>query len=136
MIPASLSLQQEIAIESRESLPSKTYRLDFKNKRILGHIDGREAVMQFVQKVMSIDKYAYMIYNWYYGNEVFTLIGLPYDYVTTDCRRIVKEALMVDDRILDVTDFQFTQSSADSLTMSCLVKTVYGNIDYSQEVML
>lgn len=136
MIPESLNLDQELFNEQHESLPGRTYRLDFVNKRIVSQIDGKEAVMQFIHKALNTDKYAYAIYNWYYGNEIYTMVGMPYDYVVAECPRIMQEALLVDDRITDVTDFKFTKSSHDSLTTSCLVKTIYGDIEYSQEVMI
>ena len=136
MTPESLDLTEETTTEEYESSPDLTYRLDFANKRIIGKVDGKDAVMQFIKKVLNTDKYAYSVYDWYYGNELLLLVGMPYDYVITECRRIVDEALTVDSRILEVTDFKFDRVSSDSMTMSLLVKTIYGDINYSQEVMI
>lgn len=136
MIPSTLQTQDLIESEEYESLPSKTYRLDFVNQRIIGVIDGPEAIMQFIKKVLNTDKYAYSIYDWYYGNELFSLIGMPYSYVKADCPRIIEEALLADDRILSVENFEFTKLSTDSLSMSCIVRTVYGTLTYTQEVSL
>lgn len=135
MIPETLN-QNLTEVEEYESLPSHTYRLDFVNKRIIGVVDGSEAIMQFIKKVMAIDKYAYSIYDWYYGNELFRLVGMPYDYVITECPRILEEALLADDRILSVENFAFSKSSIDSLSVSCTVRTVYGTLNYTQEVSL
>lgn len=136
MIPATLNTEYSDNFEEYESLPSKTYRLDFVNKRIIGIVDGPEAVMQFIKKVLNTDKYAYSIYDWYYGNEIFSLVGMPYEYVKTDCPRIVEEALLADDRILSVENFEFSQLSMDSLSMSCTVRTIYGTLNYTQEVSI
>ena len=136
MIPQTFNIQNSIESEEYESLPSNTYRLDFVNKRIIGVVDGQEAVMQFVKKVLNTDKYAYSIYDWYYGNELFELVGMPYDYVITECPRIIEEALLADDRILSVENFAFSKSSIDSLSMSCTVRTVYGTLNYTQEVAI
>lgn len=136
MIPDTINSSELIENEEFESPPDKTYRLDFTNKRIIGKVEGKEAVMQFIKKVLSTDKYAYEIYDWYYGNEILSLVGMPYDYIITECSRIVDEALTVDDRILEVVDFRYQRLSTDSLEMSCVVRTIYGTINYSQEVAI
>ena len=135
MIPNSPAVTQESQnTEAFEILPTKTYAIDLENKRIMGTIEGRDAVMQFIRKVMSTDKYAYEIYDWYYGNELLKLVGKPYDYVVTRIPNIFREALLVDDRITDIRDFTFTQSTLDSVHVSCQVHTIYGNVNYEQEV--
>lgn len=137
MIPNSrdLFLQDENA-DSFQILPAKTYKVDLVNKRIIGTIDEREAVMQFIQKALSTDKYAYEIYDWYYGNQLQKLVGHSKDYAITRIPNIIKEALLVDDRITDVRDFTFTQPSIDVVVVSCVVDTVYGQITYEQEVLI
>lgn len=137
MIPDSDDyLYEQENIENYEVSPTKTYKIDTVNKRIIGTIEGRDAVLQFINKVMITDKYAFEIYNWYYGNELSRLIGHPYDYVVTRIPNVFKEALLVDDRILDVHDFAFTKSDIDSIVVSCTVDTVYGEIYYKQEVSI
>lgn len=137
MIPQSPNLTaQDETIDSNEILPAKTYRIDHANNRIIGIIDGREAVCQFISKVLNTDKYAFEIYDWYYGNELLGLVGLSYDYVITRIPNIFKEALLVDDRILDVRDFTFNRSGLDSVLVSCVIDTVYGVVKYEQEVLI
>lgn len=135
MIPESqdVFLQDENS-ENFEILPTKTYRLDTINKRIIGTVDDSEAVLQFIRKVLSTDKYAFEIYDWYYGNELMKLLGHSYDYVVTRIPNIFREALLVDDRITDVRDFTFSRPSIDSVVVTCEVDTVYGAIKYEQEV--
>lgn len=122
--------------ESQELLPTKTYRIDWQNKRIIGTIDGREACMQFIHKLFKTDKYAFEIYDWYYGNEIYRLMGQPYDYVATRIPKVCIEALMVDDRIVDVRDFTCKRTSVDSITVSFTVDTVYGVIKYEKEMAI
>lgn len=119
-----------------EILPTKTYRLDPVNKRIVGTVDGPDALMQFIRKVLSTDKYAFEIYDWYYGNELIKLVGQSYDYVVTRIPNIFREALLVDDRIKDVRDFTFNQIQLDAVVVSCTLDTVYGAIKYEQEVVI
>lgn len=136
MIPSSTELLEEQNTQAFEILPTKTYRIDPVNKRIIGTIEGRDAIMQFIRKVLSTDKYAFEIYDWYYGNELAKLVGHTYDYVVTRIPNIYKEALLVDDRIIDVRDFTFTRSGIDSILVVCQVDTVYGQIKYEQEVLI
>lgn len=136
MIPESQDyfLQDEES-ENFQILPTKTFKIDPVNKRIIGMIDDEEAVMQFIRKVLNTDKYAWEIYDWYYGNELLKLVGHSYDYVCTRIPNIFKEALLTDDRIVDVRDFTFRQNAIDSIFVTCVVDTVYGEIVYEQEVL-
>lgn len=136
MIPNSQdAFLQDENTENYETLPAKTYKIDLVNKRIIGIVDGADAVLQFIQKVLSTDKYAYEIYDWYYGNELQKLVGKSYDYVVTRIPNIFREALLVDDRIVDVRDFVFARTQMDAVHVSCVVDTVYGQIIYEQEVL-
>ena len=137
MIPETQDyFMQDENSENFEVLPTKTYKLDLVNKRIIGTVQDKDAVMQFIQKVLNTDKYAFEIYDWYYGNELLKLSGKEYDYVVTRIPNIFKEALLADDRILDVRDFTFRKSSIDSVVVFCLIDTVYGVITYEQEVLI
>lgn len=137
MIPQTVDLiESDDSMENNEVAPAKTYKIDFTNKRIIGVVDDRDAVLQFIRKVLNTDKYAFEIYDWFYGNDIYTMIGSPYDYVVTRLPNIFKEALLVDDRIVDVRDFTFTKSSIDVILVSCVIDTVYGDITYEQEVKI
>ena len=137
MIPESQDFfSQDENVDNYEILPTKTYKIDPINKRIIGVIDGRDAVIQFINKVLSTDKYAFEIYDWYYGNELKKLVGHPYDYVVTRIPNIFREALLVDDRITDLREFTFNQTHIDSVTVSCIVDTIYGEVKYEQEVLI
>jgi len=134
MIPETLNEENLIDIEEYESPPSLTYRLDFTNRRIIGKIDDKEAVIQFIKKVLNTDKYAYPIYDWYYGNELLTLAGMPYDYIVVEAPRIIEEALLVDDRITYIDQWSFKKVAVDAIEISFLVHTIYGDIKYTKEV--
>ena len=134
MIPETLNSDNLIDIEEFETPPSLTYRLDFVNRRIIGKVDDKEAVLQFIKKVLDTNKYAYEIYDWYYGNELLALVGQSYDYIAVEAPRIVEEALLVDDRITYIDSWSFKKISVDTLEISFLVHTIYGDIKYTEEV--
>ena len=134
MIPETLNEENLIDIEEYESPPSLTYRLDFTNRRIIGKVDDKEAVMQFIKKVLDTSKYAYEIYDWYYGNELLALVGMSYNYIVVEAPRIIEEALLVDDRITYIDQWSFKKVAVDAMEISFLVHTIYGNIKYTEEV--
>lgn len=137
MLPNIDTELDDITTEQDEELqPSRTYKIDFENKRIVGMIDDYEAVVQFIRKSLNTDKYAFEIYNWCYGNEIRSLIGMPYSYVVTRLPNIIKEAVLTDERILDVRDCTFEQLDIDSMLISCNIDTVYGTVNFEQEVSI
>lgn len=135
MIPETPAFSVDTT-EEFETLPTKTFRLDRTNGRIMGNIDGSEAVTQFIKKVLDTSKYAYEIYDWYYGNQLNLLVGQPYDYVVARIPSIVEEALCSDDRITGVRDFTFERLALDSCSSSFYVDTIYGSQKITMEVPL
>ena len=134
MIPETLNFEENVSIDEYETPPALTYRLDFTNRRVIGKVDNKEAVFQFIKKVLDTDKYAYAMYDWYYGNEILSLVGQSYDYIIVELPRIVEEALLVDDRIKSVDSWIFKKISSDSMQAEFLVHTIYGTVNYNLEV--
>ena len=116
--------------------PSLTYRLDMKNHRIMGKIDGADSVMQAIKKILNTDKYAYEIYDWNYGQQLLKLLGKDFDYVIAEIPRIINDALKQDNRIKDVTDFTFKKTDYNSLYVTFLVRTIFGDLNYETEVAI
>lgn len=116
--------------------PSLTYKIDTINKHLSNKIDGKEAVLQAIEKILDTDKYAYEIYDWNYGQQLLKLLGKDMSFCETEIPRIISEALLQDDRIKEVTDYQFKQTDINSLTVSFLVKTIFGQLDYIKEIKI
>ena len=120
-------------IKVNKNIVGKTYKIDFKNNRIAENIDGIESLEQAINIILNIDRYSCLMYDWNFGNELLNLVGKNAEYVKTESKRFIKEALLQDDRIQDVSDFTFTQEK-DSLLISFLVSSIYGNIQKKVEV--
>lgn len=107
--------------------PSKTWKLDFENGRITHEIDGLEAIRQFVKKAILTARSRFLIYTDDYGCELDDLIGddVTDAYLNSEIPRMVKEALIYDDRIEDVTDIQY-ERDGDKLYLSFRVVTALG----------
>ena len=81
----------------------KTYKLT----NLRNFIDSREAVKQAVTKILNTERFKYPIYSSDYGVELDDLFGMDCDYVCVELERRISEALLVDNRIDAVTDFNF-----------------------------
>lgn len=101
--------------------------------RISGYIDDLEAVIQAIYLILSTERYQYIIYSWDYGVELIDLIGKPMPYVMSELPRRIKDALIQDNRIDDVTDFEF-EVNRNKLHTSFTVITTLGNISTELEV--
>lgn len=113
--------------------PNKTYKLDYENGRISGIIEGIEAVRQSVFKILNTERYDNIIYSWNYGVEFNSLIGLDYEFTSNDIQRQIKEALLEDDRILDVYEFNISKTG-NNMTVSFIVGSTEG--EFTMEVEL
>lgn len=115
--------------------PSRTYKIDLEKNRIIGYIDEREAIEQFIYKVLSTERYEYLIYSWNYGAEIDKLFGQPIPYVYSELKRLITEALTQDDRILSVDAFLFSHKK-NKVSVSFTAHTIYGDIEADREVIV
>jgi len=92
--------------------PSFTYRLD--DDQIVGNTDGIEAVQQAVYHILSTERYAYAIYDDNYGVELEKYIGRSFGYLEASIQNTLRDALLQDDRITDVTVTNIEKIKTDS----------------------
>lgn len=117
------------------TMPSKTYYINRNTKRISGYIDDKDAIVQAIYLILSTERYESVIYNWYYGTEFDSLVGKDRDFVRSELKRRIAEAILEDDRILDVTDFDISFNK-DVANVVFLVETNIGDININWEVNL
>lgn len=117
--------------ESTET--SNTFFIDFEKGRISGFIDEKEAVKQAIMLILNTERYKFLIYSWNYGAELEALIGTHPDIVEDEAERLISEALLQDDRITAVYDFEFSRNR-DTLLVNFKVDSIYGDIDIETEV--
>ena len=123
-LPDIIGFDTDIQLTSR---PSRTWIID-RNTMQVGYMDeGLEAVRQSVEIALNVDRFRWQIYNTNFGNELEELIGDDADYIQSDLPRMVDDALSVDDRVIDTTDYVFSVNG-DSMTVSFTVNTVYGQL--------
>lgn len=93
------------------SYPNRTFKMNTDVKRFSGKIDEENtesAIRQAVFCMLNTQRYNSEIYRNDYGFEYQDLIGQDVDYICAVLPSRIKEALTMDDRIEDVTDFDIS----------------------------
>ena len=114
-------------------IPSKTFYIDFESKKIVGMIEGKKAIEQSILLALSTGRFKYLIFSWNYGEEINHLIGKPKDLARAELPRLLKECLLVDDRISSIEDVVLTDVE-EGLHVSFTAVTVHGDIPIEREV--
>lgn len=122
-----------LQVTTVERQPSLSWRINKETGRIEGTVDGLAAVRQAVEVILNVARFRWQIYSPRSGTEWQGLVGQDPGYVAAELKRRVREALMMDDRVLGVP--QFTYSAAgEKLAATLTVQTVYGDMDTAVEV--
>ena len=111
---------------------SKTYRV--LNGRVVGWIDNKQALRQAIEKLLHTERYMCEIYTDEYGIELQALIGENFDLVEAEIGRIIKEALLADDRIVSVENIQATKLDSTSLLITFSVESIFGTLAFEEVV--
>ena len=132
MIPSKNTiLSSNLKIESQ---PSKNYKLNIEQNNIGGTCDGLEAMKQVIYKILNTERYQHIMYSWNYGIELLDLFGEPITYVLPELQRRITEALIQDDRITSVDDFEFDTIGKRTVSVTFTVHTIYGDIQEEKAV--
>lgn len=118
--------------ESLDDEPTLTFKIE--NGRIRGKVDEKQAMIQAVDKILQTERLVYPIYSDQYGNDLNDLIGKDMGYAKVEAERMIKEALLADDRVVEVDIDDVTEVSRDTLEIKGTCVTVYGNIEINSEV--
>ena len=118
------------------TIPTKTYKMELEENsdRISGFTDEQEAMKQAIYKIIRTERYKYIIYDWNYGIELEDLFGMPVNYCVPEIERRIKEALLQDMRIEDVTEFEFDTTKKSVVLVKFTAYTEFGNIEIQEEV--
>lgn len=117
------------------SMPTYTYRLDLRTKRISGHVDGIDGMVQALNKLFETERFAWEIYTSNYGIELENLIGQEVAFVTTSLEGRIREAIFADDRVVNLQSITITQTEKDTLVVDCWIETTLGVLEYRKELI-
>lgn len=117
--------------------PSNTYRMKIEEERVDGKIVNEvEAVKQAVYKILNTERYKHIIYSTDYGVELADLFGKPIPFVLPEIPRRITEALLVDDRIKKVDNFELNYNKKGDVTCLFVVHSIFGAFDVAKKVTI
>ena len=120
-------LLQDFTVEIQ---PTRTYRLNFSGGRSSGMLTGLEAMKQAILLILHTERYKYEMYSWNYGTELSSLIGESFSpHLQVRIQSVIEKALLADDRILSVGDFQFSKEGKEAYLVRFSAETTQGNVE-------
>ena len=124
---------EEIELNLPEETEPSDFEIDFETGRLTGRvITGLEWCIQWARIVLTTDRYFYPQYSWDHGVDFNRLIGQNYDenYIKSEVKRMVEEALMVNEYILGIDDLECSLEK-DVLTIKFTINTIFGGGEIS-----
>lgn len=118
-----------------KEVPSKTFKMNLQKEIIVGKVDQLEAMKQAIYMILSVERYEYLIHSWNFGVELRDLFGRPVSFCLPEIKRRISEALLQDDRITAVDDFDFDVETGE-VTAIFTVTTIYGQFHAKKEVVI
>ena len=123
-------------IEEEKEQSSLTYKLNLETGRIVGKVDGLEAVNQFIEKALLTPRFHCLVYDNQYGSEIKDTIKddtATEELIEAEIPRLVEDALLCDGRILKVYDFEF-EFDKDYCNVHFKADTIYGTTEVEEVI--
>ena len=131
---SSVTIGQAVEVTPAAEHPTRTYKADFETGRVAGFVDETEAMKQAIYKILQTERFEYLIYSWNYGIELNAVVGKSYQVFASEIKRVIREALLADSRITDVTDFEVAQIDKRTASVKFTAETIFGEIPIESEV--
>lgn len=115
-------VQEWILNEETESLTDSRFSID--------------AISQDIKFALSTERNKYPIMGSNFGVTFEDLLGRDTQYVCSQIKKRISEALSIDDRITGVGHFEFkSNKDDDSLLVSFIVETILGKLNMTTEII-
>nr|DAS47964.1 MAG TPA: Protein of unknown function (DUF2634) [Caudoviricetes sp.] len=114
----------------------REYGIDFHTGQLTGKIvEGLEAIKVWIWLCMHTERFRHAIYSADYGTSLEQYIGhmLSEEYINTDCESEISDALLINEYIESIEDFEAVRNS-DSLNISFRVVTKFGSTEVDENV--
>jgi hypothetical protein len=121
----------DMELDSTEviSSPIREYEIDFITGKLTGRIvEGVEALRVWAYLALKAQRYSWVIYSWYYGEEYTNLIGYSYsdEYLRSEVQRYIEECLFENEHIKAIENLEVSQVK-DLLTVKFTLVTDVGS---------
>jgi hypothetical protein len=123
-------------VETEAELPSLTYKIDWEAGRIVGKVDGLEAVAQAIKKALLTPRFKCLIYDNQYGSEIADAItagDTTPELLEAEMPRLVEDAVLADSRVLEISDFTY-RYDGDAAHIAFTAYTIFGNLQIESVV--
>ena len=139
ILPCYLSstIQAQTATAAVVEIP-KEYEVDFETGQLTGRtVEGLEAIKVWIWCCLHTQRFRYQIYSWDYGADLEQYVGqtLTDEYLETDLRDEIEDALKVSQYITGIEDYAFERTGS-KITVSFSVQTLLGSIEEEYDVNL
>ena len=131
---SSVTIGQDVEVTPAAEHPTRTYKVNFETGRVAGFVDETEAMKQAIYKILQTERFEYLIYSWNYGIELNAVVGKSFQVFASEIKRVIREALLADSRITDVTDFEVAQTEKRTASVKFTAETIFGEIPIESEV--
>ena len=132
----STYLRERAVNLNNEENQNPTLTFQIANGRIRNKFDGLGAMVQAVDKILKTERFVFPIYTDQYGNDLNDLLGKDLGYARVEAERMVKEALLADERVIEVDITSINETSPNTLTLTGECQTSYGNIPIESAVRI
>ena len=137
ILPSYLSSAIESKSETNTVIEMpREYAIDFETGQLTGKIvEGTEALRVWIWLCLRTQRFRYQIYSWDYGADMEQYIGqiLTDEYLETDMRDEIEDALKINEYITGIENYSFTRSGS-AVTVLFSVQTLLGNIEEEYNV--
>ena len=116
----------------------KEYGIDFNTGQLTGKIvEGVEAIKVWIWLCLHTERYRFAIHDWDYGVEFEPYIGqtLDQEYVDTDIKKEVEDAMYINPYISEITDWDSSVSdNGNKLHLVFTAVTDFGDTEVDEFV--
>lgn len=100
-----------------------------------GFVTDKEALKIWISLALKTERYKHLIYSWYYGNEVNSLIGkkTTRGFFNSEAKRYIEECLLVNEYITGVQDFKIERDGS-RLMVDFTVLTIFGEVSINEDI--
>lgn len=133
MLPV-IEIEEDVLEALEETEESSSYDFAINGNRIRGNVEDLEAMKQAIFLILSTERGEHAIYPEDYGVELQELYGEDIEWVIPELEIRIKEALLMDERISEVGNFEFDTTKKGTILVSFSVETTKGTLDMEKEV--
>ena len=124
-----------VAIQEETQIPNRTYKLDLDKGRIIGYVDGEDAINQAAMKSLYTPRLTCYAYDDQYGSEIATLLGNPNatrEYIEVEMEFLLTDALCADGRFSGIENLTM-EFDGDDAHFTFIADTTLGKIQMEGE---